>query len=80
MYDGGSISSPVIGEYCDSTPPYITTTSNEIFIHYLTNPSGTDLGFKLMYNPTSNQHLLQLGATQSFERLRMVFKRIKFLT
>jgi hypothetical protein len=59
MYDGGSMTSPMIGEYCGSTPPDIITTSNEILIHFLTNPydpSFTDIGFKLMYNPTSNQH------------------------
>ena len=56
MYDGGSITSPMIGEYCDSTPPDIITTSNEIFVHFLTSPYWTDIGFKLMYNPTSNKH------------------------
>ena len=56
MYDGGSMTSPMIGEYCATTPPDIITTSNEIFLHFLTDPSYTDIGFKLMYNPTSNQH------------------------
>ena len=53
MYDGGSMTSPIIGEYCDSTPPDIITTGNEIFVHFLTNPTYADIGFKLMYNPTS---------------------------
>ena len=56
MYDGGSMTSPMIGEYCDSTPPDIITTSNEIFVHFYTNELNTDIGFKLMYNPTSKQH------------------------
>ena len=56
MYDGGSLTSPMIGEYCDFTPPDIITTGNEIFVHFETNWAGTDIGFKLMYNPTSNQH------------------------
>ena len=56
MYDGGSMTSPMIGEYCATTPPDIITTSNEIFVHFLTNRLYTDIGFKLMYNPTSNQH------------------------
>jgi hypothetical protein len=57
MYDGGSMTSPLIGEYCYySTPPDIITASNEIFVHFLTGPSYTDIGFKLMYNPTSNQN------------------------
>ena len=50
MYDGGSMTSPMIGEYCDSTPPDIITTSNEIFVHFLTSPSYTDIGFKMMYS------------------------------
>ena len=58
MYDGGSMTSPMIGEYCATTPPDIITTSNEIFVHFLTSPYWTDIGFKLMYNPTSNQHWL----------------------
>ena len=54
MYNGGSMTLPIIGEYCDSTPPDIITTSNEIYVHFYTGPSNTDIGFKLMYNPTSN--------------------------
>ena len=56
MYDGGSMTSPMIGEYCDSTPPDIITPSNEIFVHFLTSPHYTDIGFKMIYNPTSNQN------------------------
>ena len=59
MYDGASMTSPMIGEYCDSTPPDIITTSNEIFVHFETSPiytSPTYIGFKMMYSPTGNQH------------------------
>ena len=56
MYDGGSMTAPMIGEYCDSTPPDIITTGNEIFVHFATNDYGTDFGFKMMYTPTSNQN------------------------
>ena len=67
MYDGGSMKSPMIGEYCGSTPPDIITTGNEIFVHFMTSIySNGDMGFKLMYNPTSNQHKLRFCATQSF--------------
>jgi hypothetical protein len=78
MYDGGSMTSPMIGEYCATTPPDIITTSNEIFVHFLTDTFYTDIGFKLMYNPTSNQHKLQFGATQSFESLGIIFKKSNF--
>ena len=66
MYDGGSITSPMIGEYCHSTPPDIITTSYEIFVHFATDYRYTDIGFKMTYNPTSNQHSIHFGATQSF--------------
>ena len=56
MYDGGSMTSPMIGEYCDSKPPDIITTGNEIFVHFHTDQMYTDIGFKMMYNPTRNQH------------------------
>ena len=56
MYDGGSMTSPMIGEYCVSTPPDIITTSNEIFVYFETNSQSTDIGFKMMYNPASNQY------------------------
>ena len=59
MYDGSSMTSPMIGEYCGSTPPDIITMSNEIVVHFLTSPSYTDIGFKLIYNPTSNQNYLE---------------------
>ena len=56
MYNGGSMTSPIIGEYFGSMPPDIITMSNEILIHFVTNPwNFTDIGFKLVYNPTSNQ-------------------------
>ena len=56
MYDGGSMISPMIGVYCGSKPPDIITTSNEIFVHFYTSEVYTDIGFKMMYNPTSNQN------------------------
>ena len=54
IYDGGSITSPMIGEYCDSIPPTIITTSNEVFIHFQTNAVFTESGFIMEYNATSN--------------------------
>jgi hypothetical protein len=56
MYDGGSMISPMIGEYCDSTPPAFVSTSNEIFVHFETNSYWRDVGFEMEYSPTSNQH------------------------
>ncbi len=58
MYDGGSMTSAIIGKYCDSTPPDVITTSNEIFVHFETNGGNTDVGFKMTYAPTSNRQKL----------------------
>ena len=56
MYDGSLETSPIIGEYCDSTPPTIITTRNDILLHFVTSPIYTEIGFKMTYNPTSNTH------------------------
>ena len=56
MYDGGSMTTPIIGKYCSTQPPTVVTTSNEIFVHFETNFAYTDVGFRLMYKTTSNQH------------------------
>ena len=53
------MTSSMIGEYCDSTPPDIITTSNKILVHFYAGSYGTDTGFKLMYNPTSNCNRVQ---------------------
>ena len=55
MYDGGSMTTPIIGKYC-STPPPIITTSNEIFLRFETDYGYTDVGFRMMYKTTSNQN------------------------
>ena len=49
------MTSPKIGEFCDSAPPAIVTTTNEILVHFYTNDAYTDTGFKMMYSPSSNQ-------------------------
>ena len=45
--------SPIIGEYCDSTPSSKISSSNRLFIHFHSDWSGTGSGFKLEYNATS---------------------------
>ena len=58
MYDGGSMTSPMIGEYCDSIPPNIITMSSKILVNFQQPYSSHSwiwtIGFKMMYNPTSN--------------------------
>ena len=56
VYDGGSWSSPMIGNYsyCTSIPNLLITSSNEAFIHFQTNQENTDIGFKLKYKAIIN--------------------------
>ena len=53
MYDGGSMTSPMIGEYCDSLPSSLISSSNRLFIRFYSDFSFTGTGFKLQYNATS---------------------------
>jgi hypothetical protein len=55
IYDGGSNTSPMLGNpYCgDSLPPSQISSSNYLFIHFLSNNAFTGTGFKLEYNATS---------------------------
>ena len=53
MYDGGSMTSPMIGEYCDSLPSSLISSSNHLFIHFYSNFFIAGTGFKLEYNATS---------------------------
>ena len=50
IYDGGSYESSMIGEFCgDSLPQRQLSSSNEIFIHFVTGVGGTRKGFQLEY-------------------------------
>ena len=62
MYDGGSMTSPIFGEYCDSTPSSQISSSNHLFFHFHSNFAGTATGFKLEYNATSKNHYTLLGS------------------
>ena len=53
MYDGGSMTSPIIGEYCHSTPSSQISSSNHLFIHFQSGAYETFSGFKLKYNAIS---------------------------
>ena len=55
MYDGGSMTSPIIGEYCEYIPPpqSLNSSSNHLFIHFYSDWTDTGTGFKLEYNATS---------------------------
>ena len=56
IYDGGSSTSSMMGNYCgDSIPPSQVSSINEILIHFHSDWSGTESGFKMEYNPTGKQ-------------------------
>ena len=58
IYDGGSITSPMMGKYCgDSIPPSHISSSKEIMVHFETASWTTcNNGFKMEYNPTGKQN------------------------
>ena len=46
-------------KYCgDSNPPIHVSSSNEIFIHFISDHSETGPGFKMEYNPIGKQNIL----------------------
>jgi hypothetical protein len=55
MYDGGSMTALMIGEYCDSTPPppRQISSSNQLFFNFKSNGFVTSSGFKFQYNAAS---------------------------
>ena len=55
--DGGSSTSPMMGEYWgDSIPPSHVSSSNEILIQFQSDGSETYNGFKMEYNPLGKTH------------------------
>ena len=56
IYDGGSITSPMIGTFCGtSIPPSQVSSINEILINFHSDWAGRESGFKMEYNPTGKQ-------------------------
>ena len=64
IYDGDSNTSPMLGNpYCgDSLPASQISSSNQLFIHFHSDESGTANGFKLEYTPASKNHYTMLGS------------------
>ena len=60
IYDGGSSTSLMMGMYCgDSIPPSYVSSSNEILIHFQSDGSETEAGFKIEYNPIGKTRSIQ---------------------
>ena len=53
IYDGGSMTSPMIGLYCDSTSSSLISSGHHLFIHFYSNILMAGTGFKLEYNAIS---------------------------
>ena len=62
IYDGGSSTSPMIGKYCgNSIPPSHVSSSNEVLIHFQSDPDCcTGAGFKMEYNPSGEEKDMKL--------------------
>ena len=56
IYDGGSITSAMMGKYCgDSIPASQVSSDNEVLIHFYSYfHTTTGAGFKMEYNPIGN--------------------------
>ena len=68
IYDGGSSTSPMMGEYCGaSIPPSDVSSSNKIFIHFQSDPYYNQNGFKMEYNPTGKQETSIQNNTEYYE-------------
>ena len=54
IYDGGSITSPMMGKYCGGLiPPSHISSGKKILVCFETdNYNGNENGFKMEYNPT----------------------------
>lgn len=53
VYDGGSSSSPLIGTYSGSSlPATVTTTTNNLYMRFITDASGGSYGFVARYQGT----------------------------
>ena len=81
IYDGGSSTSTMgypnmMGRYCGfSIPPsHISSSSNEILIHFKTDDNDVDdFGFKMEYNPSCKQNKSIQNNGNSYRILRTIF-------
>ena len=54
IYDGTSIQSPSLGEYCgNSIPTSLISTNNQLFLKFKTDFSVNGKGFMIEYSPAS---------------------------
>lgn len=59
--DGGLPTSPSLGKFCGtSLPPPVFSTGNELFVHFVTDPSVPNDGFRLEYITNGESYLICL--------------------
>ena len=66
IFDGNSM----LGEYCSSIPSNLTSSGNELFIHFQTDFAGTEKGFKIEY---------VLSSKEFFDIVNFQFKKINLI-
>ena len=53
VYNGGSLSSPLIGTYSGSSlPATVTSTTNNLYMRFISDASGNNYGFVARYQGT----------------------------
>ena len=67
IYDGASIQSPSLGEYCgNSIPTSLVSTNNQLFLKFKTDSSVNGKGFMIEYSPASRLQESKNWTSQSF--------------
>ena len=84
VYDGGSTSSPLIGNFHGSSlPAAITSSRKKLFVRFTTDSSGRNSGFAAVYHGKNlgiriirmSYHLQELSVSQISVRVRGKFQR-----
>ena len=69
IYDGYSNESSVVGKYCgglDYIAKEITSSKNELFLHFKTDDRDTRKGFEIEYSSSKLFSFLYCGINQRF--------------
>lgn len=66
IYDGPSVTSPLIGRFCGDVIPtgQIRSTSNTMTLNFITDASVTRAGFSAVYRTTYGKFNIPLAASE----------------
>lgn len=60
IYDGGSVDSQQLAKFCNTSHPEpLTTTYNEVTLHFHSDGENSDAGFQIHYSVVEGKHLWQ---------------------